>query len=230
MSPPSATSWWSAASRSPSPEEALPDARRSRGPGTPSVGSDPSPDVQRAVVAARYRCTMRQHLLLVGIDGLRLDVLAPARIPHLSALMDASSAVGSRLDAIPGPLTGAWAADPSRTTFAAASWPALVDPAGVGPVIATGRAPVQRRASGAIRIRREVALVRADLRREGAGQRVLQRRGRPAPRARPRRSAPAPRPPTAPAAARPARGTGPALAAPRAHRHGPHAAVVPGGP
>ena len=45
--------------------------------------------------------------------------------------------VGSRLAEFPDLLSQAWSADPSRTTFAAAAWPPLVDPAGVGPVIHT---------------------------------------------------------------------------------------------
>lgn len=113
----------------------------------------------------------RLHLLLVGIDGLRLDLATEERAPHLRAVMTrgatswmtmpvptisgpgwatlltgASHAehgivdntfVGSRLDGIPDLLSRAFFADPSRTTFAAAAWPPLVDPAGVGPVIHT---------------------------------------------------------------------------------------------
>lgn len=113
----------------------------------------------------------RLHLLLVGIDGLRLDLATPERAPHLHALMargittamtmtvptisgpawatlltGATAAehgvvdngfVGSRLAAIPDLLSRAFFADPSRTTFAAAAWPPLVDPAGLGPIVHT---------------------------------------------------------------------------------------------
>jgi predicted AlkP superfamily pyrophosphatase or phosphodiesterase len=113
----------------------------------------------------------RLHVLLVGIDGLRLDLATEERAPHLRALMGrgattsmtmpaptisgpgwatlltgASHAdhgvtdngfVGSRLASIPDLLTRAFHADPSRTTFAAAAWPPLVDPAGVGPIVHT---------------------------------------------------------------------------------------------
>ncbi|MGT2425741.1 alkaline phosphatase family protein [Amnibacterium kyonggiense] len=113
----------------------------------------------------------RLHLLLVGIDGLRLDLATEDRAPHLHGLIargeltrmtmpaptisgpgwatlltGASHAehgvvdntfVGSRLAAIPDLLSRAFFADPARTTFAAAAWPPLVDPAGVGPVIHT---------------------------------------------------------------------------------------------
>jgi predicted AlkP superfamily pyrophosphatase or phosphodiesterase len=48
-----------------------------------------------------------------------------------------NSFVGSRLAGIPDLLSRAFYADPSRTTFAAAGWPPLVDPVGVGPVIHT---------------------------------------------------------------------------------------------
>jgi predicted AlkP superfamily pyrophosphatase or phosphodiesterase len=113
----------------------------------------------------------RLHLLLVGIDGLRLDLATEERAPHLRALMARGTAtrmtmavptisgpcwatlltgatveehgvvdngfVGSRLAAIPDLLSRAFFADPTRTTFAAAAWPPLVDPAGVGPVVHT---------------------------------------------------------------------------------------------
>lgn len=108
------------------------------------------------------------HLLLVGIDGLRLDVLDLGHLPALarmlagertamtmpvptisgpcwSTLLTGASVVehgvvdntfvGSRLDGIPDLLSRAAAVDPHRTTFAAAGWPPLVDPAGPGPVI-----------------------------------------------------------------------------------------------
>lgn len=113
----------------------------------------------------------RLHLLLVGIDGLRLDLATEERAPHLRAVMARGSTarmtmpvptisgpcwatlltgataeehgitdngfVGSCLAAIPDLLSRAFFADPSRTTFAAAAWPPLVDPAGVGPIIHT---------------------------------------------------------------------------------------------
>jgi predicted AlkP superfamily pyrophosphatase or phosphodiesterase len=113
----------------------------------------------------------RLHLLLVGIDGLRLDLATRARAPHLHALLARGAEtrmtmpvptisgpgwatlltgtsheehgvvdnrfVGSRLASIPDLLSRAAFADPSRTTFAAAAWPPLVDPAGVGPIIHT---------------------------------------------------------------------------------------------
>lgn len=111
---------------------------------------------------------MSLHLLLIGVDGLRLDVLDLARLPHLAFLLagevtrmtmpvptisgpgwstlltGASHAehgvvdnrfIGSRLAAHPDLLTRAFFADPGRRTFAAAAWPPLIDPAGVGPVI-----------------------------------------------------------------------------------------------
>jgi len=111
----------------------------------------------------------RLHLLLVGIDGLRLDLATSDRAPHLRGLIARGALtrmtmpaptisgpcwatlltgapvaehgvldntfVGSRLSALPDLLSRAHYADPSRTTFAAAAWPPLVDPAGVGPVI-----------------------------------------------------------------------------------------------
>ena len=111
----------------------------------------------------------RPHLLLVGIDGLRLDLATAARMPHLRALMERGSTsrmtmavptisgpgwatlltgashaehgvvdnrfIGSRLSAFPDLLSLAFFADPTRTTFAAAAWPPLIDPAGVGPII-----------------------------------------------------------------------------------------------
>lgn len=112
----------------------------------------------------------RLHLLLIGVDGLRLDVLDTARLPALSRLLDGERTrmtmavptisgpgwstlltgatpaehgvvdnrfLGSRLALFPDLLTSAFHADPARTTFAAAAWPPLVDPAGVGPVIRT---------------------------------------------------------------------------------------------
>ena len=112
----------------------------------------------------------RTHLLLVGIDGLRLDVLDLGRLPALRRMLDGACSrmtmpeptisgpcwstlltgasvqehgvvdnrfIGSRLALHPDLLTLAFLADPTRTTFAAAAWPPLVDPAGVGPVIRT---------------------------------------------------------------------------------------------
>ncbi|GAA4748256.1 hypothetical protein GCM10025783_20520 [Amnibacterium soli] len=113
----------------------------------------------------------RLHLLLVGVDGLRLDLATRARAPHLHALLARGAEtrmtmpvptisgpgwatlltgasheehgvvdnrfVGSRLASFPDLLSRAVFADPSRTTFAAAAWPPLVDPAGVGPIIHT---------------------------------------------------------------------------------------------
>lgn len=110
------------------------------------------------------------RLLLVGIDGLRLDVLDLRRLPALGRMLDGACSamtmpaptisgpgwstlltgathaehgvvdnrfIGHRLALHPDLLTRAWLADPSRTTFAAAAWPPLADPAGVGPVIRT---------------------------------------------------------------------------------------------
>ncbi len=111
------------------------------------------------------------RLLLVGIDGLRLDLASEPRAPHLRGLMSRGGTswmtmpvptisgpgwatlltgasheehgvvdntfVGSRLAGIPDLLSRAFFADATRTTFAAAAWPPLVDPAGVGPVIHT---------------------------------------------------------------------------------------------
>jgi predicted AlkP superfamily pyrophosphatase or phosphodiesterase len=110
------------------------------------------------------------RLLLLGVDGLRLDVLDLARLPHLATLLGGARTamrmpeptisgpgwatlltgaspeehgvvdnrfLGSRLAGHPDLLSRAFFADPSRTTFAAAAWPPLVDPAGVGPVIRT---------------------------------------------------------------------------------------------
>lgn len=112
----------------------------------------------------------RLHLLLIGVDGLRLDALDTARLPALARLLGGETTrmtmpvptisgpgwstlltgaspaehgvvdnrfLGSRLALFPDLLTRAFHADPSRTTFAAAAWPPLVDPAGVGPVIRT---------------------------------------------------------------------------------------------
>ena len=110
------------------------------------------------------------RLLLVGIDGLRLDVLDLHRLPAIGRMLEGACSamtmpaptvsgpgwstlltgathaehgvvdnrfIGHRLALHPDLLTRAWLADPSRTTFAAAAWPPLVDPAGVGPVIRT---------------------------------------------------------------------------------------------
>ena len=113
----------------------------------------------------------RLRLLLVGIDGLRLDLATEPRAPHLRGLMSRGATswmtmpvptisgpgwatlltgasheehgvvdntfVGSRLAGIPDLLSRAFFADATRRTFAAAAWPPLVDPAGVGPVIHT---------------------------------------------------------------------------------------------
>ncbi len=112
----------------------------------------------------------RTHLLLIGVDGLRLDVLDLADLPALRRMLDGACTsmtmpaptisgpcwstlltgasveqhgvvdnrfIGSRLALHPDLLTLAFLADPTRTTFAAAAWPPLVDPAGVGPVIRT---------------------------------------------------------------------------------------------
>jgi predicted AlkP superfamily pyrophosphatase or phosphodiesterase len=113
----------------------------------------------------------RLHLLLVGIDGLRLDLATRERAPHLHSVLARGAAtrmtmpeptisgpgwatlltgashrehgivdnrfVGSRLSSFPDLLSRAVFADPSRTTFAAAAWPPLVDPVGVGPIIHT---------------------------------------------------------------------------------------------
>jgi predicted AlkP superfamily pyrophosphatase or phosphodiesterase len=113
----------------------------------------------------------RLHVLLVGVDGLRRDLVTPEVAPHLTGLMARGTEtrmtmpvptisgpcwatlltgatvaehgvvdnrfVGSRLAGIPDLLSRAAAADPARTTFAAAAWPPLVDPVGVGPVIHT---------------------------------------------------------------------------------------------
>lgn len=113
---------------------------------------------------------MRLHLLLIGVDGLRLDVLDHSRLPALARMLGGEVSamtmpvptisgpgwstlltgashsehgvvdnrfIGSRLALHPDLLSRAFFADPTRTTFAAASWPPLVDPAGVGPVIRT---------------------------------------------------------------------------------------------
>jgi predicted AlkP superfamily pyrophosphatase or phosphodiesterase len=119
--------------------------------------------VHLPVAFRRYSRRMdRLHLLLVGIDGLRLDLATADRAPHLRGLMSrgATTTMTIPVPTVSGPawatlLTGAsyaehgvvdnafvgnrlslaFFADPTRTTFAAAAWPPLVDPAGVGPVI-----------------------------------------------------------------------------------------------
>jgi predicted AlkP superfamily pyrophosphatase or phosphodiesterase len=109
-------------------------------------------------------------LLLVGIDGLRVDdALRPGAAPHLAELVAGGAIASVRMPVptISGPgwstlLTGARPEahlvvdntfhghrlfekpdllsqasfdDPTCTTFAAAGWPPLVDPAGPGPVL-----------------------------------------------------------------------------------------------
>ncbi|ODA90830.1 hypothetical protein ATY41_08460 [Leifsonia xyli subsp. xyli] len=122
---------------------------------------------------------MRRKLLLIGIDGLRIDDAlrrppsgsAPPLAPVLSTCASAGTMLTMTMEVptISGPgwsslLTGAphaehsvsensfrghtlhrhldllsraYIADTSRRTFAAASWPPIVDPAGPGPIIAS---------------------------------------------------------------------------------------------
>lgn len=112
----------------------------------------------------------RRRILLVGLDGLRVDRAIDAGLmPTLARLAAAGSRhrmvvatptlsgpswatiltgatiaehgvtdnqfMGSQLSRYPDLLSRAFYADQRRVTFAAASWPPLVDPAGFGPVI-----------------------------------------------------------------------------------------------
>ena len=109
-------------------------------------------------------------LLLIGIDGLRIDrafgtglaptldalradgVFVPSKVdgPTISApswatiltgathaehRIDDNAMRGHQLDDHPDFLTRAWLDDPTTTTYAAAGWPVLTDPAGLGPII-----------------------------------------------------------------------------------------------
>ncbi|GAA4267274.1 alkaline phosphatase family protein [Frondihabitans peucedani] len=113
-----------------------------------------------------------RKLLLVGIDGLRIDdALADGSAPSLASLIAHgrlhqvemevptisgpgwssiltgtrhevhgvfdNTFSGNRLDRTVDLLTRAARADPARSTFAASSWPPLLDPRGPGPVVAT---------------------------------------------------------------------------------------------
>lgn len=119
-------------------------------------------------VPARH--TPRRRILLVGLDGLRIDLAVDAGLmPTLAWLANTGSRhrmvvapptlsgpswatiltgatiaehgvtdnqfFGARLSRTPDLLSRAFYADTRRTTFAAASWPPLVDPAGFGPII-----------------------------------------------------------------------------------------------
>lgn len=112
----------------------------------------------------------RRRIMLVGLDGLRVDRAIDAGLmPTLARLAAAGSRhrmvvatptlsgpswatiltgatiaehgvtdnqfFGARLSQYPDLLSRAFYADPRRVTFAAASWPPLVDPAGFGPII-----------------------------------------------------------------------------------------------
>ncbi len=112
----------------------------------------------------------RRRVLLVGLDGLRVDLAIDSGLmPTLARLAATGSRhrmlvepptlsgpswatiltgatiaehgvtdnqfFGSQLSRYPDLLSRAFYADQRRTTFAAASWPPLVDPAGFGPVI-----------------------------------------------------------------------------------------------
>lgn len=109
-------------------------------------------------------------LMLIGIDGLRVDrAFGTGLAPTLDALAASGRFVrsevegptisgpswatiltgatheehgivdnamrGHRLDEHPDFLSRAWQRDPSVTTYAAAGWPNLTDPAGLGPII-----------------------------------------------------------------------------------------------
>ncbi|MGD9606636.1 MAG: alkaline phosphatase family protein [Leucobacter sp.] len=111
-------------------------------------------------------------LLLIGIDGLRIDrAFGTGLAPTLDALaaegrfirsevegptisapswatiltgathaqhgIDDNAMRGHRLDEHPDFLTRAWQRDPAVTTYAAAGWPVLTDPAGLGPIVRT---------------------------------------------------------------------------------------------
>lgn len=113
---------------------------------------------------------MTAKLLLIGIDGLRIDrAFGTGLAPTLDALaaeghllrstvegptvsgpswatiltgathaehrIDDNAMVGHRLGEHPDFLTRAWQDDPSVTTYAAAGWPNLTDPAGFGPIV-----------------------------------------------------------------------------------------------
>lgn len=114
--------------------------------------------------------TIHRHICLVGLDGLRSDLLSREQVaPDLNAFFRAGGRVPLRTDVptISGPawssiltgasyaehgvsdnefranrlylhpdlLTRAWAQSPRARTVAMSTWPALVDPAGPGPVI-----------------------------------------------------------------------------------------------
>jgi len=111
-----------------------------------------------------------RHLLIIGIDGARWEILAEPGVadtvrnladqgrwhrmamevptisgPGWSSILTGSShaehgvrdntMVGSRLWSRPDVLSKAFYRDQSTRTFAAAGWPVLVDPDGLGPVI-----------------------------------------------------------------------------------------------
>ncbi|MBK0418666.1 alkaline phosphatase family protein [Leucobacter sp. CSA1] len=113
---------------------------------------------------------MTAKLLLIGIDGLRIDrAFGTGLAPTLDMLaaeghflrstvegptisgpswatiltgatheehgIDDNAMIGHRLAEWPDFLTRAWQADPSVTTYAAAGWPNLTDPAGFGPIV-----------------------------------------------------------------------------------------------
>lgn len=114
--------------------------------------------------------TSRRHVLLIGIDGARWDIVAETGVgtrlqelaregswhtmvmepptwsgPGWSSILTGSvhaehgvtdnSCVGSKLWLRPDFLSEAFYRDHSTRTFAAASWPVLIDPHGLGPII-----------------------------------------------------------------------------------------------
>ena len=135
-----------------------------------ATGETPAAAAGAPVDAAPAPGTVK--LLLIGIDGLRIDrAFGTGLAPALDALAAAGCLVrsevegptisgpswatiltgashaehgiddntlrGHRLDRWPDFLTRAWEADPSVTTYAAAGWPVLTDPAGPGPIVRT---------------------------------------------------------------------------------------------
>ncbi|RGE23677.1 alkaline phosphatase family protein [Leucobacter sp. wl10] len=135
-------------------------------------------------------------LLLVGLDGLRIDrAFGTGLAPNLDALAAAGHFVRSEVEGptISGPswatiltgathaehgiddnlmrghrlaehpdfLTRAWQRDPSTTTYAAAGWPNLTDPAGAGPIVRLRREQIDAGQHGVVSLNGELYGYRA---------------------------------------------------------------------
>src|SRR4051794_33171640 len=126
--------------------------------------------IHRAESLIEPQTSAGRHLLLLGVDGARWDVIAEegvgTRLAHAAAqgtfhgmTMETptisgpgwysiltgtthaqhgvrdNSMVGKRLWSYPDFLSQAFFRDQATRTFAAAGWPVLVDPNGLGPII-----------------------------------------------------------------------------------------------